>query len=407
MPAATAVTTTEVSLRRKTVISLALGEALVWSGTYYIFPAFLVRWEEHHGWLRTDITLAFLLASVATALASPISGRLIDRGLGPWLMLISAVVAGFAIAALSLVTQLTYFYLLWIVIGITLSGCLYEPCFALVTRAFGKDAKKSITAITLVAGFAGTITFPLSHLLSERFGWQLALIVFSTITITVAAPLLFYGTTRLEFFYQQAAGPSDNQVKGDYSFLRYPVFWLIAFGFALAGIVHGATLHHLIPLLSARGIALGVAVTAISFIGPMQVAGRIIIAVLGNRIGNHTTALAMFISMMVSILCLIAASWVPTLLPLFILCFGAGYGMLSIIRPVIARDMLGEQNFGSKSGMLALVYLLGAGSAPWIGSLLWQIGGYALVLPVLFMMLIIAMSLYFLANRYTHTSISK
>ena len=111
--------------------------------------------------------------------------------------------------------------------------------------------------------------------------------------------------------------------------------------------------------------------------------------------------------MMISILCLIAASWVPTLLPLFILCFGAGYGMLSIIRPVIARDMLGEQNFGSKSGMLALVYLLGAGSAPWIGSLLWQIGGYALVLPVLSMMLIIAMSLYFFANRYTHTSISK
>ena len=109
----------------------------------------------------------------------------------------------------------------------------------------------------------------------------------------------------------------------------------------------------------------------------------------------------MFISMAVSILCLMAASRVPILLPLFILCFGGGYGILSIIRPVIARDMLGEQNFGSKSGMLALVYLLGAGSAPWIGSLLWRIGGYSLVLPVLFLMMIVAMVLYFQAQRFT------
>ena len=400
MPA-TKITPKEASLKRKTVIALAIGETLVWAGTFYIFPALLLRWEEHHGWSRTEITLAFLLASVATALASPISGRLIDRGFGAWLMLFSAVVAGFAIAALGLITQLVHFYLLWIVIGITLSGCLYEPCFALVTRAFGKDAKKSITAITLAAGFASTITFPVSHMLSELIGWQRALIVFSTITITVAAPLLFYGARQLEKFHQLWASPENRRNKGDYRFLRTPVFWLLACGFSLAGIVHGATIHHLIPLLSARGIALAVAVTAISFIGPMQVAGRIIIAVLGNRLGNHTTALAMFISMAVSILCLMAASRVPILLPLFILCFGGGYGILSIIRPVIARDMLGEQNFGSKSGMLALVYLLGAGSAPWIGSLLWRIGGYSLVLPVLFLMMIVAMVLYFQAQRFT------
>lgn len=322
-------------------------------------------------------------------------------------MLVSTVIAGFAIAALGLITQLVHFYLLWMVIGITLSGCLYEPCFALVTRAFGKDAKKSITAITLVAGFASTITFPLSHMLSERIGWQMALIVFSTITVTIAAPLLFYGTKQLEGFHQLLASSTDNRTKGDYKFLCNRVFWLLACGFSLAGIVHGATLHHLIPLLSAHGIALAVAVTAISFIGPMQVAGRIIIAVLDNRLGNHTTTLAMFISMAVSILCLMAASRVPALLPLFILCFGGGYGMLSIIRPVIARDMLGEQNFGSKSGMLALVYLLGAGSAPWIGSLLWRIGGYSLVLAVLFLKIVVAMMLYFQAQHFTKMTTSK
>jgi MFS family permease len=83
----------------------------------------------------------------------------------------------------------------------------------------------------------------------------------------------------------------------------------------------------------------------------------------------------------------------------FVILFGGGYGVVSIIRPVIARDILGQQNFGAKSGALALLYLAGSASAPFLGSLIWQLGGYELVLPSLIVMAAIGLILYLLSNK--------
>ena len=98
---------------------------------------------------------------------------------------------------------------------------------------------------------------------------------------------------------------------------------------------------------------------------------------------THGIAISCFLIMGCSILLLMGASATPLLLVGFVILFGGGYGIVSIIRPVIARDILGEQNFGAKSGALALLYLAGSASAPYLGSLIWGIGGYSLVMPCL------------------------
>ena len=383
---------------------LATGETLVWAGVYYVFPALLVRWEADFGWTRTEITFALMLATIASAIASPFSGRLIDYGKGPALMATTAVIAGICVGLTTQASSLTSFYVLWVVIGIMLSGCLYEPCFALITLARGSKAKSAITIVTLAAGFASTLAFPSAHVLSDAFGWRIAAGVFSVIVVFGAAPLLWFGAKLLladaassaEYAADNMASKTDKP--GGYQFLKQIDFWLLASCFAFAAIVHGVTLHHMIPMLSERGFTLSAAVLAVSFIGPMQVAGRIVVAALGNRISNHITVLGVFGSMGLSILVLIAAGIQPWLLVLFIPLFGGGYGIMSIIRPVIARELLGGSDFGSKSGVLALVYLLGAGSAPWLGSVIWRGGGYSLVLPVLVMLMLTAVILYLKAS---------
>jgi len=75
--------------------------------------------------------------------------------------------------------------------------------------------------------------------------------------------------------------------------------------------------------------------------------------------------------------------------------------MVSIIRPVIARDILGERNFGSKSGAMALMYLAGSASAPFLGSVIWNIGGYNLVLPCLIFFAVTGMGLYLGAHYFS------
>jgi MFS family permease len=103
--------------------------------------------------------------------------------------------------------------------------------------------------------------------------------------------------------------------------------------------------------------------------------------------------------MAASMLLLIGAGATPVMLVGFVILFGGAYGMVSIIRPVIARELLGESQFGAKSGALALVYLAGSASAPFLGSLGWSWGGYRLVLPGLIVLLLLGLGLYLLAQR--------
>jgi predicted MFS family arabinose efflux permease len=280
-----------------------------------------------------------------------------------------------------------------------MSGSLYEPCFALITRARGDQARRSIIFVTLVAGFAGTISFPVAHGIAAEFGWRGAVMFFGATAILVVAPIMWLGASAVEQGGAHRHLENPHLSLAQRSFLRSPVFWCLALGFGLAAVMHGITLHHLLPILDERQIDAEVAVIAISFIGPMQVAGRLAIMASERHVSNHGIAITSFVLMAASMLLLIGAGAMPVMLVGFVILFGGAYGMVSIIRPVIARELLGESQFGAKSGALALVYLAGSASAPFLGSLGWSWGGYRLVLPGLIVLLLLGLGLYLLAQR--------
>ncbi len=384
----------------KAILSMAIGQVFTWAGLYYIFPALLLRWEQDLGWSKAELTAAITLAVFASAVAAVPAGRMIDRGLGASLMAGSALLGSAALLACSFVQQYWQFLLLWSVIGISLAGCLYEPCFAIVTRARGPRAKQSIVLITLIAGFAGAVSFPSAHLLAETFDWRVTLRVSSLAVALIGAPLLWTGARMLESGADAARTKTPAATSAwTGSLLASPVFWLLGIGMALLAVVHGVTLHHLLPILNERGVHPEVAVFAASLIGPMQVAGRLVMVAANRHATNHGIAVATFVLMGLSILLLIGAGGTPVLLVTFVALFGGSYGIVSIIRPVIARDLLGQAGFGAKSGGLALLYLCGSASAPFVGALLWEFDGYGPVLQLLVGLSAVGLALYAAAHR--------
>jgi MFS family permease len=386
-------------LKDRPILLLAIAQTLIWACIYYSFPALLLHWEASLGWSRADLTGAVTLAIFMSAFCSPLYGRLIDAGKGALMMTAASLLGGLCMMGLSLVSELWQFYLLWAVLGVCMAGSMYEPCFALITRARGAKAKRSIIFVTLVAGFAGTVSFPVAHSLVQAFGWRSAVLCFGLTAILVVAPLMWLGASAVEkagahrHIGNPHAGPAER------SYLASPVFWYLAIGFGLVAVVQGVTLHHLLPILSERELHPDVAVMAISFIGPMQVAGRLTMIAAERRVSIHGIAIACFVLIALSIAMLIGAGVTPALLIAFVILFGGAYGVVSIIRPVIARNLLGERQFGAKSGGLALVYLTGSASAPFLGALVWSSGGYDLVLPGLIVLAVSGMGLYVLAHR--------
>ncbi len=386
-------------MRDRPILLLAIAQLLIWACIYYSFPALLLHWEQDLGWSRADLTGAITLAVFVSAFCSPLYGRLIDAGKGAQMMSGASVLGGICLLLLTLVEFRWQFYLVWAVIGLCMSGSMYEPCFALITRARGANARRAIIFVTLVAGFAGSLSFPVAHGFAEAFGWRSAVVFFGLTAIFAVGPIMWFGAAAVEEAgaHRHVASPELSLVES--SFLRSPVFWCLALGFGLGAVMHGITLHHLLPILDEREVHPEVAVLAISFIGPMQVVGRLAMMAAQRRVSKHGIAIACFVLMGLSIGLLIGAASMPLLLVGFVVLFGGAYGMVSIIRPVIARDLLGERQFGAKSGALALVYLAGSASAPFLGSLGWGLGGYAMVLPSLLLLAALGLALYQAAHK--------
>ncbi len=386
-------------IKDRPVIFLALGQTLVWAGLYYLFPASLVRWEESLGWSKTDLTAAITLAIFASAFVAPLAGHLIDTGKGALMMAGSTLLGGLCLIALSLVSELWEFYLIWGLIGMMMGGCLYEPCFALITHARGANAKQAIILVTLVAGFASTISFPSAHALSEAFGWSVAVQVFAAVLIFIATPLMWFGAGAVERSGIASELPPSKEVAHRHAHLKNPAFWFLALGFAFLGLVNGVTIHHLLPILYDRGVNTDTAVIAASFIGPMQVAGRLAMMAAERHVTTYGITTSCFIVVGVAILLLFSTAYTPTLLVGFVILFGASAGIVSIVRPVNARDFLGGGNIGAKFGAMTMIYLVGSASAPFVGSLIWKSGGYDLVLPVLMGLSMVGLVLYLAAHR--------
>ncbi len=389
--------------RDSAIFYLAFGQTLAWASIYYIFPALLLRWEQDLGWSKADLTAAITLAVLVSALASPLTGRIIDKGQGALLIGASALAGGVGLMLLSFVSELWQFYAVWLFLGIAMAGCLYEPCFAMVTRSRGKNAKSAIILITLVAGFASTISFPVVYTLAEAAGWRGAVKAAAILMIVIVAPVLWFGARKLE---QPEASPTSASAipESARAFLRLPSFWFLAFGFACLAMAHGAALHHLLPILDERGLSAEMAVLAASFIGPMQVAGRLAMMSSERFLSHHGLTISAFAVMAVSVVLLLFSGSSPAFLSGFVILFGSAYGTVSILRPLLARDILGESNFGAKSGALALPYLAGSAIAPFLGSLIWSRFGYNFMLIALVGILALGVVSYSFAHRFARSS---
>lgn len=384
----------------RAILFLAIAQTLIWASAAYLFPALLLWWEGDLGWSRAEITGAFTAALFVSAAFSPLAGRLIDRGFGPQMMGLSTLAAGVLVGLLSQVTELWQFYTVWLAIGVAISGCLYEPCFALITRARGLAGRPNIVTITLFAGFASTISFPLAHAMAQSIGWRSAVLVFASIAVFVAAPLMFLGARTIEATRTVTTHPpSSTKSPSEKRFLLQPAFWLLGAAFALGAFTQQVTIHHMLAIFDDKNIARDIAVLAASAIGPMQVAGRIAMIMMEKRATNHACAIIVFLAMASSATLLMFSGNGIAFIVGFAILFGGGHGIVSIIRPMLAYEILGKENFGAKSGSLASMFFVGGAIAPYAGSLIWQAGGYDVVLLLLMVLPLVGLVLYLTANR--------
>lgn len=367
------------------VWALAVGQTLGYAAFFYIFAALIADWEAALGWGKPAFALGPMLAIGISAVLAPVAGQAVDRGFGPELLVGGAVLGGLSLLGLSQVRVPGEYLLAWAGLGVAQASCLYEVCFAFLIRRYGTAARPAIIRVTLVAGLASTLAFPSGAALALALGWRGAVLVAAGVVLGVMVPLhLWAGRAIRRSAPPPIPGGAAHDRAAPRHALRRPAFWGLAAVFSLVGLNHWMLMSFLVPLLTMQGAAPAIAVAAAATVGPGQVVGRLVLMRWEARIGTARATVVTMGGIMLASLFLFVAGLSPVLVFGFALIQGASLGVMTILRPMLVAEALGQAGYGAISGMLSIPTLAASAVAPVLGALLLEGGGPRVMIAVCF-----------------------
>ena len=364
------------------VFWLSVCQLISWGSVFYGFAVFLGPVEQALQMGRAESSLAFSLALLAEGLMAFAVGRWIDQGHERAVMTLGSLCMGLALWLHSLVQHTLAFYAVWLLLGVGMAATLYTPVFAVVTRRFPTDFRRAIITMTFLGGLASTVFIPLMAWLIDALGWRQALWVLAALHLVVCAPLHAHLLKHAPKTSLRVHGEVEAEPLGRY--LREPTFWLLGVFVVMLMGVTSALPPHMVSLLRESGLSETWAIAIPASIGILQVLGRLWLYVYERRLDVHQ-----------------ANRWIPCLIPLgllilmvsnghltgallFVLLYGVGNGLLTIVKGTAMAEYVSRAHMGSLNGALGLPLALSRASAPLIMGLLWSAeAGYSLGLTVL------------------------
>ena len=382
-----AASTGRPSYDRRLVGWLSLAQLITWGSVFYTFALLLEPVERELGLSRAQSSLAFSLALLAEGAMAFFVGRWIDRGHERAVMTGGSLVVAAMLAAHSQVRSVEAFYAVWIVLGGALAATLYSPVFAVVTRRFPDAFRRAIITLTFLGGLASTVFIPLSAWLISGLGWRDALLVLAAIHLLVCAPLhavqLRNAPARIAPAGPQAASPA--------ALLRSPPFLLI--GVFVVGFmgVTAALPAHMISLLRESGLAEVWVIAIPASIGAIQVVGRLLLFFFEHHFDLHLANRLIPWLIPLGLLALLMGAGYPGAAVLFVVLYGLGNGMMTIVKGTAIAQYVNREHVASLNGALGLPSALARAIAPLLLGVLWtQQAGYRWGLVVLVVAAIVA-----------------
>jgi len=351
--------------RTRVVATLGTAQTLAWASSYYL-PAMLARpMAAELGVEQPTIFAAFSAALVVSALVGPHSGQRIDRWGGRPVLMATSVLFALGLALMAVAQGPVSLFAAWAVMGVAMGSGLYEAAFASLVRLYGHEARGAITGITLIAGFASTVGWPLTAALEHAFSWRGACWAWAGLHVFIGLPLNAWLPKAEQ---PVAAPPSEPEATPDPTEPPLTTAVLLAWVFAVTWFVSTAMAAHLPGLLAAVGAAPGVVIAIGALVGPAQVAGRLLEFGFLRRLHPlHSARAAALMHPLGAALLALAGAPVAAA---FALLHGAGNGILTIAKGTLPLALFGPAGYGHRQGLLMLPARLAQALAPWLFGLL-------------------------------------
>jgi MFS family permease len=381
---------------RRLVVWLSLAQLITWGSVFYTFALLLEPLERELGLTRAQSSLGFSLALLAEGVLAYPVGRWIDRGHERAVMTGGSLLIAAALVFHASIRSMAGFYLAWLALGAALAATLYTPVFAVVTRRYPQDFRRAIITLTFLGGLASTAFIPLTAWLIDHWGWRTALLVLAAVHLLVCVPVH-------AVWLRGAPPPAPSHITGSHlppALLRSAPFLLIGtFVVGTMGITASIP-PHLISLLRESGLREDWVIAIPATIGIVQVLGRLLLYFFEARFDLHAANRLIPFLIPLALAALIAGAATPAAGLLFVLLYGLGNGMLTIVRGTAIAQYVNREHVASLNGALGLATALSRAIAPALLGLMWtQQAGYRHGLAVLLGIGIVAALALVMAQR--------
>jgi predicted MFS family arabinose efflux permease len=321
--------------------------------------------------LQTDtahVSAALTISVLVAAAAAIPAGRWLDRHGGRGLMATGSALGVVAVAAWSQVRTIGQLYAVFVLIGLASAMSLYEAAFSILVATTDASRRDSaLLTVTIVAGFASSIFFPLTATLTTAVGWRTALLILAALLAATAVP------GHLAAVPDAHAHRSHGTARTGARFaeaLRDNRFWLLGSAFVLHAAAVSAVGVLLVTFLRQAGHTATIAATLAGLLGILSVTGRLATTALARRHGMAAITAAVFGVQAAGAAALPHVGHSLAGTAACVTAFGLGFGVATIARPAIVAARYGTARYASIAAALSVPITLAKAVAPVAAALL-------------------------------------
>jgi len=359
-------------------VGLGLTQIVGYGTLMYAYAVLLPHMAQDLG---LSLSTAFGILSLGLffgGVVAPLSGMLVDRFGGRWVMTIGSLLAGLAVMSLSLVTDAYGLFVAILCAEAAGMLVLYNVAFASVARLdLNLPAQKSISVITLFGGVASTIYWPFTLWLFNAQGWQATWIILGGLLLIICVPVHAISLSHPLKDHSEASHAATTdwpELQG--ADRKRGMLWMVV-SFIFGGYLMGAVMTLWVTNVQDLGHTAAYAALAGAVIGPFKTVGRFFeMLVSRNLYPLMTYALSLGL-MLAGFLTLLTLGFTLTGLMIAAALYGMGDGIKTIARGTLPLALFGAKGYGARLGWISVITLGLNASAPFVFAWLTQnFGGW-------------------------------
>ena len=364
------------------VAALGLTQIIGYGTLYYSFSILAPGMASDLGLGVEQVFGVFSASLFVGGLSATFIGRWMDRFGAAMIMTFGSVLSALALLLCAWSPSVAVFAASIVLLEVASGMVQYQAAFATLVESRPRAAARSITYLTLIAGFASTLFWPIAANLREHLTWREIYVAYAVLNLLVCFPLHYWIMRGGGSEASVSAREDREVVVGALAAeVRRRGLRLVSMAFALQGFALSAMLTHMVPMLGAIGFGTAAVVIG-SLFGPAQVLSRLINMAFGKNLSPPALATLSAALIVTAVVILgLSGTWLPGAAA-FAICLGLGSGINSIAQGSLPLWLFGSLGYGAITGRMAATRLAAGAVAPFVFSVLMERFGIDVALTV-------------------------